>query len=278
MHMKPMVGQAATHRFHDLIKDARPSAIFKGFYDLYLEGTCVQALSIFKELAEIGHANENRLAIPHLEWAEAQTRHLIRSHTHHINIWVRDVCDKHVYDPNEDMEEQFFWRKWQAPLFLIMTPSLYTPYDAAAVWDRQDTESSSKLLQHFAEHYVLHLEVKLKKAAGAFALEFAKRPKRMELTPTEGAPTQQNLSNPGAVIRQRTDQATPQNDRYTPNNARREVRKLNTRGMHDSWQKEYRKLKKSRSGMSDVWYSQQIAKMAIARGRSAETIRKQMTK
>jgi hypothetical protein len=150
--------------------------IFKGFYDLYLESACVQALSIFKELAEIGHANQNRLAIPHLEWAVAQTKHLIRSHTHHINIWVRDVCDKHVYDPNEDIEEKIFWRKWQAPLFLIMTPSLYTPYDAAAVWDREDAESSSKLLQHFAEHYVLHLEVKLRKAAGAFAMDLAKRP------------------------------------------------------------------------------------------------------
>ena len=67
-----------------------------------------------------------------------------------------------VYDPNEDIEERIFWRKWQARLFLIMTPSLYTPYDAAAVWDRQDAESSSKLLRHFAEHYVLHLEPAVK--------------------------------------------------------------------------------------------------------------------
>jgi hypothetical protein len=201
--------------------------------------------------------------------------HLIRSHTHSIKIWVRSVCDKQVNDPNEiDPEEWIFWRKWQAPMFLVMKPSLYQPYEAARCWERRDAEDSSQLLEHFAEHYVLHLEIKVKKAAGEAALELAKKPKPMESTPNEGDATQQDLPNPAAVIRQ----ATPENDRYTPNNARREVRKLNTRGMHDSWQKEYRKLKKSRPDMSDVWYSKQIAKMPIADGRSAETIRKHMTK
>jgi hypothetical protein len=78
-------------------------------------------------------------------------------------------------------------------------------------------------------------------------------------------------------MRQQTDQ-TPRTDRYTPNNARREVRKLNTKAMHESWRREYRRLKKSRPGMTDVWYSHRIAKMAIAELRSAETIRKHMTK
>ena len=44
--------------------------------------------------------------------------------------------------------------------------------------------------------------------------------------------------------------------------------------MHESWRKEYRTLKNRRPEMSEVWYSQQIAKMDIAKDRSAETIRK----
>jgi hypothetical protein len=80
MHMKASVGQAATHRFHNLLKDETLPAIFKAFFDLYLEGMSVQALLIFNELVEIGRANEKRLGAPHLEWAEAQVRHLIRSH------------------------------------------------------------------------------------------------------------------------------------------------------------------------------------------------------
>lgn len=81
-----------------------------------------------------------------------------------------------------------------------------------------------------------------------------------------------------ATIRQLVDNATTANNRYTPSNAKREARKLDTSAMHESWQKEFRKLKKKRSNMSDTWYSQQIAKMEIAKGRSAETIRKHLKK
>lgn len=81
----------------------------------------------------------------------------------------------------------------------------------------------------------------------------------------------------GAMIRQLVDAATTAN-RYTPSNAKREVRKLDTQAMYDSWRKAYRDLKKTRRNMSDVWYSQQIEKTDIARGRDAETIRKQMKK
>jgi hypothetical protein len=79
-----------------------------------------------------------------------------------------------------------------------------------------------------------------------------------------------------AMIRQLVDSATTADNRYTPTNARREVRKLDTQAMYESWQKEYRRLKERRPNMSDVWYSQQIAKMAIAKGRNAGTIKKNM--
>jgi hypothetical protein len=162
-HMKTQVGMGVAYLFDQSIKQGTPSAFFKGFFDLYLEGTSVQALIIFKELEEIGRANQKRLTSPYLEWAEAQTKHLIRSHSHQINIWVRDVCDQHAYDPNEDIEERIFWRKWQAPLFLTMQPSLNRPYDAGMAWDRIDAQTSSVLLGHLLDHYVLHLELKLKK-------------------------------------------------------------------------------------------------------------------
>lgn len=82
----------------------------------------------------------------------------------------------------------------------------------------------------------------------------------------------------GSAIRQLVDSATTADPRYTPRNARREARKLDTRAMYDSWQKAYRDLKKRRRSMSDVWYSQQIAKQGIAAGRAPETIRKHLTK
>ncbi len=60
----------------------------------------------------------------------------------------------------------------------------------------------------------------------------------------------------GGAIRQLVDVATANDPRYTPNVARREARKLKTQALHESWRKEYRALKQSHPGMSDVWYSQ----------------------
>lgn len=80
------------------------------------------------------------------------------------------------------------------------------------------------------------------------------------------------------AIRQLVDAATIGDSRYTPSNARREARKLKTQTLHKSWQKALRSVRKERPGMSDVWYSQQIAKMDIAQGRNAETIRKHMNR
>jgi len=79
-----------------------------------------------------------------------------------------------------------------------------------------------------------------------------------------------------AVIHQMVDAATTADPRHTPSTVKREAGKLNTQARYASWQKEYRALKKRRPNMSDVWYSEQIAKTAIAQGLNASTIKKHM--
>lgn len=79
----------------------------------------------------------------------------------------------------------------------------------------------------------------------------------------------------GTMIRELVDSTTTADNRYTPSNTRREARKLRTQAVYESWRKAYRDWKRKRPGMTDVWYSQQIAKME---GRNAETIRKHMKK
>jgi hypothetical protein len=81
-----------------------------------------------------------------------------------------------------------------------------------------------------------------------------------------------------AMIRELVDSATTGDRRYTPSNAKRAARKLATQAKYKRWRKAYRDLKKRHPNMSDVWYSQQIAKQDIAAGREAETIRKHMKK
>ncbi len=80
------------------------------------------------------------------------------------------------------------------------------------------------------------------------------------------------------MIRELVDAATTVDSRYTPSNARRETRKLDTQEMYERWRKAYRVLKKQRPKMSDVWYAQQLAKLDVAAGKSSETIRKHMKK
>ncbi|MGE3601585.1 MAG: hypothetical protein AB7N70_39285 [Dehalococcoidia bacterium] len=82
----------------------------------------------------------------------------------------------------------------------------------------------------------------------------------------------------GDTIRDLVDSATTGDPHYTPSAARRESRKLDTRAAYAKWQKAYRDLKRRHPRMSDVWYSQQIAKTTIADGRSADTIRKHLKK
>jgi hypothetical protein len=81
-----------------------------------------------------------------------------------------------------------------------------------------------------------------------------------------------------AVVRQLVDLATTADPRYTPSNARREARKLDTQAMYVGWRRAYRELKKQRPNMSDVWYARQIAKQDAGPRRDAETIRKHMKK
>lgn len=79
-------------------------------------------------------------------------------------------------------------------------------------------------------------------------------------------------------VRQLVDAATTADNRYTPSNAKREARKVDTQAMYAAWQKAYRDLQRKRSGMSDVWYAGQIARLPVAHGRSAGTIKKNMKK
>jgi hypothetical protein len=79
-----------------------------------------------------------------------------------------------------------------------------------------------------------------------------------------------------AVFHQMVDAATTADPRHTPSTAKRESAKLDTQARYASWKKAYKVLRKKRPNESDVWYSQQIAKTAIAQGRDASTIKKNM--
>jgi hypothetical protein len=127
-------------------------------------------------LLQIGLANRSRILQDPVEWARSLSEDLVNYCRHRIPLWIKDVCDEQPWDPNEATEEQIFWRKWQAPSFLVMEPSRFGVYDPGRTWERNDQETSAKWLEAFSDDYVLILGIELKDAAGTAALKQAMTP------------------------------------------------------------------------------------------------------
>ena len=68
----------------------------------------------------------------------------------------------------------------------------------------------------------------------------------------------------------------PHTKKYRPNSDKKAVAQANTEAMYLDWHDQAIKLKKKHPHQSKTWISQKIAKMAIGKGKSAETIRKNM--
>jgi hypothetical protein len=192
VELKARIGPEATARFHKLFRRGTAPAVFKAFFDFYIDGLTVQIRLTFTELLQIGRVNQAALGSSCIEWAKSQARFLIRYNRHKIKMWVRDVCDAHAYDPSDKDPFESYWQKWQAPSLLIMKPSRFQPYDPARVWERNDTETSLRWLESFADHYVIRLESIVANAAGDAYLELAKKPK----APATGSADRQQHQNP----------------------------------------------------------------------------------
>jgi hypothetical protein len=174
--LKARVGPEAAQRFVKLLSKETPPAIFKAFYDLYMDGLKLQLHLIFSGLLQIGLANRSRIRQDPIEWARSLSEDLVNYYRHRIPLWVKNVCDEQPWNPNEEEEELIFWHKWQAPSFLVMEPSRYGAYDPGRAWERNDRETSERWLDAFSDDYVLILGIELKNAAGMAALKRAMKP------------------------------------------------------------------------------------------------------
>lgn len=179
--LRSFAGKVATQKFDAALKVGTPPAIFKAFYDFYLDCLTPEILRIFTAIAMIGRANQCRLASGHIEWAEIQAKQLIRSQRHVLEIWVIDVCDDSVFDlhasgsPGGDPFERYFG-KWHAPTLLIMEPVHFQRYDPARNWERNPNETSLQWLESIADSYVIRLESDVRDVAGAATVALAMQP------------------------------------------------------------------------------------------------------
>jgi hypothetical protein len=189
-HLKQRVGSASSQRFDKMLSRGIPPAIFKAFYNLYMDGLKLQIRLLFGGLLQIGLANSKIISLDPIEWAKRVSEKLIDDHRHKIPPWIKGVCDEQPYDPNEDMEERIFWTKWQAPNLVIMEPSRYAVYEPERAWERNGQETSLRWLDAFQNDYSLMLKIEVKDLAGAAALQQAiappaiQRPKEFQVSQT----------------------------------------------------------------------------------------------
>ena len=82
----------------------------------------------------------------------------------------------------------------------------------------------------------------------------------------------------GTRFRRWVDATAADERPVTSSHIRREARKLDTQKKYKDWQNAYRVLKREKPGMTDVWYSRQIARSDLGGGHRPDTIRKNMKK
>jgi hypothetical protein len=175
MAMKRSVGPLRSQHFAELTNSKALPAVFKGYFDLYVDRMSAQVLVILRDLISIGRANKEQLSGAALPWAEAQAKRLISSHRHQIKNWVQSVCDVQVHAPGDDPEETVFWRSWRAPSLIIMTPCGRLPYEAEKVWLRYPPETSARWLEAYANQYVLNLGIRSRSLSVAPCLKVQSR-------------------------------------------------------------------------------------------------------
>jgi hypothetical protein len=262
--LKVIVGGAATKRFISYIGAQTPSSTVRAFFDLYLDGVESDLVQHHTDLFAIAMANEGRLGTSPIDWTEFQSKQLIRSQSHMIPIWVRNVCDKQPYEPNADIEDRIYWRKWEAPGFLTMKPFMGGNYDPSAVRKRICCEESLGLLNALADRYVIHFDCWIRDRKGELLVEAAKRPRP---APPNTGP---EVSSIGNVSTAANSPARSSAQGYAG------PKRKATQAAHARWRTAYIRSKKKRPEMSASWHAQRIAESADGGGASVETIRKNM--
>ncbi len=265
VQLKVITGPAATEACHHRIRMGTAPAFFHAMNELYIAGVIAQAIQVFHDLLAIGKANAEQLGKPYIQWAHDLTLHLAESYENRVKFWIRAVCDPPDYGTDlnwNDPDEIIMGKTWCAPMLLVMRPSRSMPFDAARQWERVDRETSKRWLKSFAEMFTIHVKMQIDRLAGEKTVELAKQPKPAPELKAEVASKDVSA------------QTNPGHDASAKPNISQEYRKRKNDERNRKIRSEFRKLEKRRPGMSNVWYSKQLANSEIACELDAETIRK----
>jgi hypothetical protein len=174
--MKPIVGRSMLERFSALLLQRTDPAYFAAFFSIREWLLRSQVGYTFQELLAIASVQRHLLSSAPPTWTREQVQSLIDNESWKTTTWLKQVCDVQRRDPDDhEWEEQIHWRKWRAPMFFVMEPSRYAPFEAQCVWERQDEDTTVKWLDLFTGDVIRGLEKVLNDAVGQAHLAELKR-------------------------------------------------------------------------------------------------------
>ncbi len=260
-NLKDSTGAEASELLAEGVAERTPSAIVKAYFNFYVTCAIQHAIRAYRELRVVGKANHNLLKGQPGLWVMSCMRTLIFNSRFYAESWLQSVCDNRTYRPVTNGNEVLLDLSWRAPSFLLMSPFGPRPYEHIAAWRRMKTDIGKTLQTFVADHYENHVLANVEQFAETEEFEAMKRQNGPDMT--QRAPTDMR------------DQQRSPSVKLHPGRA---AQKQKTLLMYEGWRTEYRKLKGTKPGHSDVWYSERIASSAVGMSKSAETIRRHLRK
>lgn len=143
------INQAAKKRFHDSLRTTTLPGKLKASFGLYLDGLIEPAALAFESLVAIGDRHPKGLSSSPVEWARQIMTLLIRSQRREAGAWIRQTCESRD-------AEWIGWEDWCAPRLLQMAWGTAS-FEADRLWEPLSAQRSWRLVQAFADKYVLRL-------------------------------------------------------------------------------------------------------------------------
>lgn len=185
-----ILGRSAEREFDRVLAISTAPAIFKAYQDAFRHGIELELERLFEEVLQIALANASALNRNPVDWAKAQLSLMLEGSRLSFSHWIKSVCDKqdfsHALSNNEDFDDFIFWKSWQAPKFVYMTPSGNLPYNASTAWVREDEAVTEKALKALTDRFVQFAGFRLDEAAGNAHVRLAKA----GTNPSSAAPRQ----------------------------------------------------------------------------------------
>ena len=158
-HLKRSLKPISRQSIQNNLQLGTPPATLKAFSDMHTEVMSLRAQDSFQLLFEFADSHPDQLSATPSDWAFWQVQSMIRMARRQIGLWLKCCCDTQQFDVNDKSDEYIFWRKWQAPMFVSMQPSLgRRPLDPARLWEREDLESTGEVIDLYERCFVLYVE------------------------------------------------------------------------------------------------------------------------